>query len=260
MKQKARQDKKSCYNLPSWAKPLIALSFIILALQLFVTGLEIPTYIVPAPLALLKAIIANHKLLLEQLAITIFEAGVGFLLGNIAAIVLAIVFVNNKLIEKAVLPVAIAIRSIPIVAITPILTLVLGRGYATTISIVVLIVFFPTLVNTTLGLRSVSRESKELFDVLAASKMQQLRLLRMPTALPFIFSALKITGPGCILGALVAEWVATDRGIGFFILDAQMQLKFTLLWSAIVLATLLAVAIFALVGVAERHFLKWHLE
>lgn len=251
--QQQRQDK-----IPNWTKPLLALIVIVVILQLITTGFKIPQYIFPAPLLIIKSFLANHSLLLKQLRITLFEAVTGFIIGNFTAILLAVLFVNYQLVEKTLLPIAIALRSIPIVAITPVITLVLGRGYATTISIVALIVFFPTLVNTTQGLRSVGQEAEELFAVLAATKSQYFRLLRLPTALPYLFSALRVTGPGSIIGALVAEWVATDRGIGYLILDAQSQWQFTLLWSAIIIVTLIAVTAFGLVGVTEKYLLSWH--
>ncbi|CEP68296.1 MetI-like domain [Moorella glycerini] len=258
MIQKEIAGKDYYYKIPSWTKALLALIIILLMLQLVSTGFKIPQYIIPAPLLIFKSILASHQMLLKQLRITLFEAVTGFLIGNFTAILLAVLFVNYRLIEKTLLPIAIALRSIPIVAITPVITLALGRGYATTISIVVLIVFFPTLVNTTQGLRSVSQEAEELFAVLAATKNQSFYLLRLPTALPYLFSALRVTGPGSIIGALVAEWVATDRGIGYFILDAQSQWQFTLLWSAIIIATLMAVTAFGLVGVTEKYLLSWH--
>lgn len=239
-------------------RAILAIVFAIAAWQGLATLLGIPVYLLPKPTDILHTMVAQHELLLQHLRYTVLEAGVGFVAGNLLAMGAAVWFTVSPAAEQTLLPFAIAIRSVPIVAITPIVTLVLGRGYATTVSIVVLLVFFPTLVNATRGLRSVSREAEELFGVLAASNLQRFRLLRIPWAFPYIFAAMRATAPASILGALIAEWVATDRGLGYLIIYFQGRWEISFLWGAIIIGCLLAAAGFGLVGLAERYLLAWH--
>lgn len=245
-------------KLPGWSK--VVLSFVILTglWQLTTDLLKIPPYLLPSPSAISHTLINQRGILLKQLEPTLLEAVTGFILGNTAAALLAMWFVKSAVAERTLLPLAIALRSLPIVAITPVIALALGRGYATTIFIVGLVTFFPTLVNTSKGLRSVSKDAEEFLSVLAASEGQAFRLLKIPSALPYIFSAMRVTAPGSIMGALVAEWVASDRGLGFLILDSQSRWQINLVWASIIVATLLAVASFGLVGLAERYLLSWH--
>ncbi|MHB1650940.1 MAG: ABC transporter permease [Desulfitobacteriaceae bacterium] len=245
-------------NLPGWSKVVLSFAILISLWQLATSILKIPPYLLPSPAIISRTLINQRGVLLSQLEPTLLEAISGFILGNTAATLLAMWFVKSSTAERALLPLAIALRSLPIVAITPVITLSLGHGYATTIFIVGLVTFFPTLVNTSKGLRSVSKDAEEFLSVLAASEGQSFRLLKIPSALPYIFSAMRVTGPGSILGALVAEWVASDRGLGFLILDSQSRWQISLMWAAIIVATLLAVASFGLVGLAERHLLSWH--
>ena len=245
-------------KLPGWIKGLISFTILIGVWQLGTSLLSIPPYLLPSPSLVLRTFIEQRVLLVKQLGPTLLEASAGFVFGNCAAILIATWFVRSTAAERALLPLALSLRSVPIVAITPVITLVLGRGYAATISIVGLVTFFPTLVNTTKGLRSVSKEAEELLSILAATKQQSFKLLRIPSALPYLLSAMRITAPSSVLGALVAEWVATDRGLGYLMLDSQTQWRIGLLWATITLTTLLAVVAFGLVGLAERYLLSWH--
>lgn len=253
-----KMSSRTWRNLPGWSKVMLSFAILIVLWQLATSLLQIPPYLLPSPAIISRTLVDQRAILLKQLQPTLLEAACGFLLGNTAAALLAMWFVKSATAERALLPLAIALRSIPIVAITPVITLVLGRGYATTIFIVGLVTFFPTLVNTTKGLRSVSKDAEELLSVLAATEGQAFRLLKIPSALPYIFSAMRVTGPGSVLGALVSEWVATDRGLGFLILDSQSRWQISLVWAAIIVATLLAVTAFGLVGLAERRLLSWH--
>ena len=237
---------------------VVTLVSVILLWQLATLGLHIPTYLLPSPLDLVQAVGKHARELLMQMAPTLIEMVSGFIIGNLAAILLAVWFVYSPVANTAFMPIAIALRSLPIVAITPVLTLVLGTGYATTITVVSLVVLFPTLVNAVKGLRSVDRRALDLLDVVAATPGQVFWYLRLPVMLPYLFSALRVTAPASALGALVAEWVASNRGLGFLIVDAQYKWEIPLLWAAALSATFLAVAAFSAVGMVQKRTLRWH--
>ena len=165
------------------------------------------------------------------------EAAGGFFIGNAVAILLAILFVHNKTMERTLFPIAVAVRTIPIIAIAPILVLLLGNGYAPKIVIAALICFFPTLVNMVRGLESVEASALELMRVLSATRRQILFKLRLPSSLPFLFAALKISTASSVIGAIVAEWIGADTGLGYLIVISTFEFRTGLLYATTVVAS-----------------------
>ena len=143
----------------------------------------------------------------QNLLPTAIEAVCGFLPGNLTAIVIATVFVHRKTMEEAFFPIAVLINSIPVVAKAPILILLPGNGLAPKIAIAAIVCLFPTLVNMVRGLEAVSPQAMELMHVLSASKWEIYVKLRLPTSVPYLFSALKIAASTSVVGAIVGEWI-----------------------------------------------------
>jgi NitT/TauT family transport system permease protein len=236
---------------------LIVLLAVLATWQSVTLLLQVPAYLVPQPTALLASIGAFHQRLLTESAQTVLEAALGFIGGNALGLALAIVFVQSSWLERTLLPWMVVLKTLPIIAITPVITLILGFGLPTMVAIATLISFFPALVNGVLGLRSASQQSLELLHVLNASRWTVLWRLRIPSALPSMFAAMRVSAPASILAAMVAEWAAANGGLGYLILDASARYQFLLMWDGIVVATLLAVLAFALVEIAEGRFLTW---
>jgi len=222
--------------------------------------LRVPPYLVPQPTSLVASLGTFQNRLVAEATQTLVEAAAGFVGGNALGLALAIGFVHSRLLERTLLPWMIVLKTLPIVAITPLITLVLGFGAPTIVAIASLISFFPALVNGVLGLRSVSPQSLELLRLLNSSDWSILWRLRMPSALPSIFAALRVSAPGSILAAMVAEWAAANGGLGYLILDAGARYQFLLMWDGMLLATLLAVLAFALVGIAEGRLVTWTIK
>jgi NitT/TauT family transport system permease protein len=212
----------------------------------------LPDYILPAPSHILAAFAANTGLFARHVPITAFEALIGFIVGNGFAILLAITFVHSRTIERGVYPMAVALRSVPFVALAPILVIWLGNGFGPKAIIAGLVSFFPTLVNMSRGLRSVDPEALDLMDTLSASWWQILWRLRWPSALPFLFSALKISAAATLLGAVVAEWIGSDLGIGYLVVMSTYEFKIPLLWATIAVTSVMAMTLFGAVLIAER--------
>ena len=219
--------------------------------------LKVPVYVLPRPSVIGHAIIVNRALLLRHLVPTVEEALLGFLIGNSLAVLLAISFVYSRTLERSLYPVAITLRSIPVVAITPLLLLWLGNGIAPKVAIAALSAFFPTLVNMVQGLTSVETPALELMHTLSANRRQIFTKMRWPAALPYLFSALKIASASSVLGAIVAEWIGSDKGLGYLIVVSTFEFRIELLWANIAIASLLAVLSFALVGAIERRVVWW---
>ena len=235
----------------------LGLGSILLFWQLLCVALEIPSYLVPAPVDVFGAVKNDWALLVSNAVPTITEAFFGFLIGNFVAITVAILFVYNKVIEELYYPVAILIKTIPIVAIAPVLKIMLGNGIEPKIAVAALICFFPTLVNAVRGFRSVSPNLLELMHVLSASKTEVFRFIRIYGALPYIFSALKISVTMCVLGAIVGEWIGANKGIGYILLQSMYDFNTPRLFATILTASSIAIIGFAIISVLEKVVINW---
>lgn len=240
-----------------WLAPIVAIALLALW-QLLVTWFKVPGYLLPAPTKVFGTLIQQWPQLFLDLRATAFESLAGFLLGNVVAIVLAISFVEFRALEESVYPIAVAIRTVPIIAITPILTLLLGTGWEPKVAIAALITFFPTLVDMLKGLTSVEREVMELTHVLDASRWYVLWRIRFPASSPYLFAALKIAATSCVLGAVVAEWIGAQVGLGYVVVLATYDYRGDLLYAGIFLASMLALVLFGLVSATERRLVRWH--
>ena len=195
--------------------------------------------------------------MLANLAPTAMEAIIGFVIGNAAAMALATVFVHHKIAEEAFFPIAVMVHTIPVVALAPIFVLLLGNGLAAKAAIAAFICFFPTLVNLTRGLRAVSPQQMELMRILSASPAEIFLKLRLKTALPYLFSALKIAAVTSVIGAIVGEWIGATTGIGALIIQATYNFDSALLYASIVVGSLFSACFFGVISALERYFLRW---
>lgn len=198
----------------------------------------------------------NRSVLFTALRTTLWDAGLGFVFGGLASILAAITFVLWKPVERTFLPIAMVLRSVPIVAMIPVLALAFGRGTLGVLVIVGIIVFFPTLVLVTYGLRSVTNEAVELLAVYNASTLTVLRKVRVPSAMPALFAAARVGAPGALLGALLCEWFLTGEGLGYLLLSAGTQTKYNLVWAATILITIVSILLFTVVTTVERFTLE----
>ncbi|MFQ5792704.1 MAG: ABC transporter permease [Acidobacteriota bacterium] len=237
--------------------PVAALVGISLTWLLVVAVFAIPEYIVPSPIHVLRTFYRDFPTLMTNLAPTAVESILGFLLGNLASILVAIVFVHHKTVEHAFFPLAIIVRSIPIVAVAPILVLMLGNDMRPKIAIAALICFFPTLVNMVRGLESVNPQAMELMRILSASQWEVFFKLRLYNSLPYLFAALKIAASASVIGAIVGEWIGSTSGLGALIIIATYNFDAALLYAAVLSACLLSVSFTYAIGYLERRFLKW---
>jgi NitT/TauT family transport system permease protein len=225
--------------------------------QLVVSIFKIPTFMAPGPVDVIFALRDNAATLLRNFLPTLLEAVLGFVFGNLVAILLAIWFVHSKVAEKAFYPIAVFVKAIPIIALAPILVLIFGNGITPKIIIAGLICFFPTLVNMVQGLRSAPSAMLDLMRVLSASQSEILWKVRIPSSLPFLFAALKIAATSSVMGAIVAEWIGSSFGLGALIIEATYNFRSPLLYATVLIAALLAVVLFFIVSIAEAKIVRW---
>ena len=196
-------------------------------------------------------LVERFGILMTNLLPTAIEAVCGFLLGNLAAISLATVFVYRKTAEEALFPIAVMVNTIPVVAKAPILVLLLGNGMEPKIAIAAIICFFPTLVNMTRGLRDVRPEQLELMRILSATPREVFFRIRVPNALPYLFSALKIAASTAVIGAIVGEWIGSNVGIGALIIQATYNFDSPLLYATIVVGSTFSALFFGVISLAR---------
>jgi ABC-type nitrate/sulfonate/bicarbonate transport system permease component len=185
------------------------------------------------------------------LVLTLKDAGTGYVLGLAAAVFVSAVFALYRPVERTFMPVAIVLRSIPVIAMTPLITLLFGHSLAAVAVMAAIVTFFPTLVNMVLGFRSAPPQSTDLLASYGAGRLTAFRKVQVPFALPAFFASARITVPLAIVGALLAEALATGKGIGYGLLYAQNQFFFVRLWTMTVVVTAASAVLYGVVGLME---------
>jgi len=250
----------------TWAVTARKIGFLILSLAVglmlwvgFTTYSDIPSFIFPKPVEVwirLITVIEDGSLLYHTL-VTLQEVIVGLALGLSAAIVTGYFLAKSRLVERVLSPYIVASQSIPIVAIAPLLVIWLGPGIFSKILTSALIVFFPVLVNTIVGLRSVPRELYDLMRSLQANSWQRIIKLEIPAAMPVFLGGLRIGATLAVIGAVVGEFVGADKGLGFLVNVGRGLYDTALVFVAVFTLVILALALYGTVVFLENHLLSW---
>lgn len=219
---------------------------------------DVPVYLLPAPSRIIQTLLARPGYYAQALLITLGEAAGGLLVGASCGAGLAVMVSLRPHISQGVMTLAILIKSTPLAAIAPLLTIWLGFGVLPKIIITALLVFFPTLVNMLAGLQSARRELLDLMRIHQATPWQVLRHLRLWLALPYWFAALRITAPLALVGAVIAEWTGASGGLGRVMWLAYANLNLPILFAAIFMLALSGVCAYGLVAWLERAALRWN--
>lgn len=238
----------------------LAVIIIILVLVIWEVLVRIsntPTYILPAPIDILTTLYINLALYLKGALITFSEALVGLILGTIAGIGAALLLGIWPRLEQGVMTLAILIKSTPLVAIAPLLTIWLGFGYLPKIIITALLTFFPVLVNFLTGLQSTDPALLDIFRSWNANRREMFINVRSPNALPYLFAALKVSGPLALIGAVVAEWTGASGGLGRIMWLAYANLNLPLLFGAVFLLASAGMALYTIMVMLERRVIFW---
>lgn len=231
---------------------------IIIIWELTVIIIKIPNYLLPRPSEILLAFFTNISIILPNLSITFIESFLGFILGSSIGVFLAIIFTYSKTLEKGIFPYAIALKSVPVVAIAPLFIIWFGNGILPKVLISAIISFFPVVVNVVRGLNEVDEEAFDLFESLSATKAQVFFKLRLYYSLPFLFSALKMSSTLAVIGAIVSEFAGSDKGIGYYIIVSSHRLETTQMFLGIIISSLLGILYFYLIAFLEDIFTPWN--
>ena len=214
----------------------------------------------PAPSAIIAAILANPAAFAEAVATTLYEAVLGIIAGTFIGIASGIVFSRFRLLERMFLPYFVASQAVPIIAFGAIIIMWFGNGVASKALIALYLSFFPIVVNTLAGIRTIGPEEIGLFRSFGASPMEILFKLQLPAALPSIFTAVRLAAGLGLVGAIVGEWFGATRGLGAVLLAAMFDYQITQLWAAILLIGLTGAALFVVVVLLQRQIAWWHEE
>jgi len=238
---------------------------IIIALLIWVVIVhffDFPAFILPPPSLVWKRFIQvlGDGTLIKHFLFTLVEVLMGLTLGVFVATLLGYVLAKSPAVERLFSPYIVASQAVPVVAIAPLLVIWFGPGVFSKILICALIVFFPVLVNTVVGLHSVPQELQDLMRSLLATRWQTFRLLEVPAALPVFLGGLRIGATLAVIGAVVGEFVGADRGLGFMINRARGQYDTALVFVAVLALVFMALALYGTVVLAESVLLSWQKE
>ena len=195
----------------------------------------------------------NRAEMMPLLAQTLADAAIGFVVGMLVAVVLALAFSLSRSVEMGVMPLALLLRSVPLVAIAPVIILITGRGTPASVAVIgSIVVLFPALASIMFGLSRASKESLDLVHVYGGGRTTQLRKVNVPGALPSLFAAARVSVPGAVTGALLAEWLSTGQGIGGMIQKFSASARFDELWASVALITIVTLLLYNIVQVVEN--------
>jgi len=238
--------------------PAAFLLAIAIAWELVAIYGNVPVYILPAPTAILERLVSSWAVLADATVVTTGEVLLGFAIGVTLGIGLAVPIAYSRIVRDTLYPLIVASQAVPKIAIAPLLVLWLGFDIWPKIAVTALMVFFPVTVTAAEGFASVDRNLLDLLRSVHASPAQIFFRIRLPHALPQIFSGLKIGITLAVVGAVVGEWVGADSGLGYLLTYANTLLDSTLLFASLFLLIALGVVLFVIVELLERLLLPWH--
>lgn len=235
-------------NIPS----IIAVSLLLIIWQLLCITELIPSYMLPSPIEVMQAFINEFPLLLENSAVTLQEAFVGLILGVSVGFFAAVLMDTFDILRKAFYPLLIITQTIPSVAIAPLLVLWFGYEMTPKIVLIVISTFFPVTVGLLDGFRSADKDAIGLLRSMGADRLQVFRYIKFPSALPQLFSGLRIAAAYSVVGAVISEWLGGFGGLGVYMTRVKKAFAFDKMFAVIFLISAISLALMAFVGFAEK--------
>ena len=240
--------------------PLVGIFVFLVIWEIAVIVLDVPTYLLPRPTEILQTFIEKFDNLMHHTWITAYEMILGYLLAIAVAVPLAVGITSYRRFDKFITPILLFFQTVPKIAIAPLFLVWFGFGPFPKVLVAFLISFFPIVIDTAIGLRSISPEMIDLARSMGATKLQIFMRFRMPTALPYFFGGLKVAATLAVVGAVVGEFVGADRGLGYLLLVSNSNLDTPLLFSSIMALTALGLILFYVIEVLEHFLIPWHVS
>lgn len=221
---------------------------------------EIPEYLLPSPEVVVAKMIEEWRLFVRHGAATLSVILIGFTVSVVVGVTLALGVVLNRTIERTVMPIVVGSQTIPKVAIAPLFVVWLGFGMQPKIAVTFLISFFPVVVSSVAGLKAVESDMLDLVRSMGAGGIKSILKVRIPTALPQFFSGLKIAITSAVVGAIVAEFVGSDTGLGYLLLTSTATLDGPMVWAALLILVGVGISLFVTTVQIERLAIPWHVS
>ncbi len=236
--------------------PLILIVILLIIWQTGIFLFNTPNWMLPFPLAITQEIVDSKNILFKHALVTLNESFWGLLLAIIIGIIFGIIIFSFKTAERSVYPLIIASQTIPIIAIAPLLLIWVGSGIQSKIIVVVLISFFPVVVNLIDGFKNSDSDYEKMLKTFNASKLQILLKIHLPFALPYLLSGIKIASVSSIIGAVIGEWVGSTQGLGLLIKVSSPQFLTERMFASIVLLSFMAIILFSISWIIEKLLLR----
>lgn len=243
--------------LTRWLASAALLVALLVIWEIWVRLADTPRWLLPPPSAIGRTLVTERTLLLTNTWVTLKEVVLGFAIALAAGVLLAAAIDASRIVERLLYPIIVASQTVPIAALAPLLLIWFGYGLLPKILVTALVGFFPIAVNGVDGLRGADREQLALLSTLGAGRWLRFRLVKMPGALPFVFSGAKIAVAVCVIGAVFGELVGASAGLGYLMRRSAGQFLTTRVFACVILLSLLGIGLFALIAIIERLALPW---
>jgi NitT/TauT family transport system permease protein len=240
-----------------YAPSLALFGALLVAWQLAGPVFQVREYLLPSPLSVARAALGGGVPWVSHLTVTTLEILGGFALAGAGGVLLGIAIAWSPPLARALVPFLVFVNTLPKVAVAPLFLLWLGYGIVPNMLIAALIGFFPVVINTAVGLTQVDEELLDLGRVFGAPQWKVFLKIRLPNALPYVLSALKVTATAAVVGAIVGEFVASQAGLGMVIVNAQTNLNTPVAFAALVWISVVGLALYGAVGLAARRWAPW---
>jgi ABC-type nitrate/sulfonate/bicarbonate transport system permease component len=237
--------------------PVIPIIALLLLWQLLSTSGIVPAYMLPSPMRVIQAFTADFTLLMKHLSFTLMEAFTGLAIAVTVSFVLAIIMDANRYIRQSVTPLLLLTQTMPVIAIAPLLILWMGYGLTPKITLVFLTCFFPVTIGLLGAFASADEDALRMLQSMGAKKWQLYRYIKIPQGLPAFFSGLKIAASYSIIGAVVAEWLGGDAGLGVYMIRVRRTYSFDKMFAVILLTAALSLILIKVIAVIEKKALPW---
>jgi NitT/TauT family transport system permease protein len=247
-------------RLPRGALPLLAFVAFLLLWEGAVVAFHVRPFVLPRPSQVAVALVAEAGQLVPAALVTAEEIVLGFLLAVAIAVPLAVVLVSSQWVENTLFPLIVSAQLIPKVALAPLLTVWLGLGIMTKLTVAFLLSFFPILIDTMIGLKSVETGKLLLARSMGAAAHDMFFKIRLPSALPNLFGGMKVASTLAVVGAIVGEFIGANAGLGNVLLIANSNYDMVMVFAGITYLTAVGMVLFAVLDVLERWTIPWHVS
>jgi NitT/TauT family transport system permease protein len=232
----------------------------IAAWQTYIVLFKLPTHVLPSPLILLNELIRYFQegIIYNHIYVTLYEIGVGILIGTILGLASGYLLAKSQLLERIVTPYIVLMQTIPKISIAPLFLLWFGLGAESKIALVILVVFFPIMVNFVVGIRSVESNMKDLLSILKTNRWQKFIAVELPYSLPAVMSGMKVATTYAITGAVIGEMIGAKAGLGYLVILGSETYDIGMILIAVLLLSIIGLLLYLIVDILEKKLLTWH--